>query len=376
MRMMLRAQFKNRSTKAAKPMSARAWLTIAWFTVFISGMVLFNLAELVYTTLHLTWNTVSVTLILLLNVMFFLFIGYVIDRKLARPLTLLGQAAREIAAGRLDVALPTAGVREVVEVAEAFRVMRDGLQDSVAQQAKLEQERRLFISAVAHDLRTPLFALRGYLQGLTTGIASTPQRMAQYLAACTAQAAALDARVSDLFAYTRIEYLGQPLQREPVMWHQVWAEVIERLQPKAVARQIDLRTTAALDEPMTLAGDRRLLSRALENLIDNAIQYTPIEGTVTFRTWREADRVCFEIRDTGPGLKPTDALFEIDGARKTSAQGAGIGLLIAHRVMQAHGGQLVAERHPKPEDLSREGDAIGTTIRGWLPVAEALDCAR
>jgi signal transduction histidine kinase len=295
--------------------------------------------------------------------MVFLFIGRFIDQKLVQPLAIMGKAAHEIAAGNLDVKLPESGVREVVEVAAAFKVMRDSLQASVTQQARLEQERRLFISAVAHDLRTPLFALRGYLQGLATGVAATPERAAQYLAASETQAAALDARVSDLFVYARIEYLGQPLQQEQFVWGRVVEEVIERLQPKAEAKQLHLQVADDTADACVLEGDANLLTRAIENLVDNAIQHTPAAGQVQLKSWASQRQLHFMVSDTGPGLKSTDALFELDGARNTSMQGAGIGLLIAQRLVQAHGGQLTLENKASG----------GTEIQGWLPMLRATE---
>src|SRR5207248_9285396 len=95
-------------------------------------------------------------------------------------------------------------------------LFRSGLRASLKRQADLEEQRRFFIGAIAHDLRTPLFSLRGYLEGLGQGLASSPEKAARYVAVCRQKADQLDRLVSDLFAYSRPEYLEQTLHPGPL----------------------------------------------------------------------------------------------------------------------------------------------------------------
>ena len=156
-------------------------------------------------------------------------ISWLASRWLLAPLAAIEQAAHQIAAGDIDVDLPRSRVREINEVAAAFTVMGDGLRRAVREQAVMENEHRTLISAVAHDLRTPLFALRGYLARIEQGVAATPEKVAHYLAMCRAQAAVLDQRVSTLFDYARLEYLAQSPAREPIRWSELVQQTIERL---------------------------------------------------------------------------------------------------------------------------------------------------
>ena len=139
-------------------------------------------------------------------------VGWLMGRYVVRPLEATSRAAQRIAAGNLDFELPVSRVKEVAEVRAAFEGMGAGLRESIERQADLEEERRFFISAIAHDLRTPLFALRGYLAGLEQGIAASPEKIAQYVAVCRRKSDQLDRLVSDLFAYTKVEYLEQTLR--------------------------------------------------------------------------------------------------------------------------------------------------------------------
>ncbi|HVB63594.1 MAG TPA: HAMP domain-containing sensor histidine kinase, partial [Nitrolancea sp.] len=134
-------------------------------------------------------------------------IAWFLGRTVLRPLAATGDAARQIADGILDFEIPTSRVREVAEVNGAFAAMSDALRESLGKQAQVEQERRIFIGAIVHDLRTPVFALRGYLEGLQTGVADTVEKRRRYVEIAQEKASALERLITDLFEFTRLEYL-------------------------------------------------------------------------------------------------------------------------------------------------------------------------
>jgi signal transduction histidine kinase len=276
-----------------------------------------------------------------------LFVGWQIGRGVVRPLEALSRAARQIAEGHLDFALPGSQVTEVAQVRAAFEVMRDGLKESIAQQAALEEERRLFIGAIAHDLRTPLFILRAHLRGLQKGIAATPEKVREYVDECVGRADALERLVADLFAFTRLEYLEQEPERAPLGLGALLRGSVEGMQPLAAARGITLALDAPT-EPDALLGDSRLLARAVDNLLENALHHTPEGGRVQVRCGREADTLVFAVADTGPGIAAHDLphlftpLYRGEASRNRQTGGAGLGLAIARRILRAHGGDLTA----------------------------------
>jgi signal transduction histidine kinase len=292
-------------------------------------------------------------------------IAWFLGRTLLTPLAATSSAARQIAAADLDVQLPDSRIREVAELKSAFVAMSAELRASLRHQANLEEERRLFISAVAHDLRTPLFSLRGYLEGLEQGLATTPQKMEQYIRVCREKANVLERLISDLFAFTRIEYLEQTVHRGPLELESLLSKAVEGRRREAEAKGVTLR----LDGPpgaCMLHGDEHLLGRAVENLLDNALRYTPAGGTVEVRWGPEGDRATFTITDTGPGIAPRDLphLFEPmyrgDPSRSRDTGGTGLGLAIARRILRAQGGDLVAPNQP----------AGGAEFTGSLPLPD------
>lgn len=315
-----------------------------------------------------------------------LFVRWQMGQYVVRPLEAMGRAARRIAGGDLDFSIPPSRVREVASVRDAFESMGAGLRDSITRQAELEEERRFFVGAIAHDLRTPLFALRGSLVGLEQGLADSPEKAAWYIAVCRQKADQLDRLVNDLFTYTKAEYLEQALHRERLEFGALLTRVADDARPRATAAAITIMLMGP-HTGCTVEGDAHLLERAAENLLDNALRHTPAGGTVTVR-WGpegggadEADKAdgigvsrsfrpsaTFTVADTGPGIGERDLphlfepLYRAEESRNQETGGAGLGLTIARRILRAHGGDLSAANGPSG----------GAEFHGWLPLAAPL----
>lgn len=303
---------------------------------------------------------------------------WLIGQPVLRPLAAMGQAAEDIAGGDLNVHLPSTPVREIAEVSAALEGMSDALRTSLARQAALEEERRLFVGAIAHDLRTPLFMLRGHLKGLERGVAATPEKVAHYIAVCQAKADALERLIADLFAYTRLEYLEQTPERAPLELGELLRQAVDGEQPLAAAKGITLALDAPA-APCALLGDGHLLSRSVENLLDNALRHTPEGGAITVRWNLKGAAATFSVADTGAGIPAHELphlftpLYRGEASRNRQTGGAGLGLAISRRILRAHGGDLTAANAP-------EGGAVFTgtlpaSRRDTIPVHSPADAA-
>ncbi len=289
--------------------------------------------------------------------------GWLLGHYVVRPLEAVSRAAHRIAGGDLDFTVPQSRVGEVDEVSEAFQAMGKGLRESISRQAELEEERRFFVGAIAHDLRTPLFSLRGYLQGLESGIARTPEKVSEYVAICRQKADQIERLVSDLSAYTRVEFLEQTLRFSPVEIDPLIDRAVESMRLKAEAKGIRIDVTRGSGSAR-VEGDADLLERVLANLLDNAVRHTPADGMIEVARRIDGDKLVLAVADTGPGIAIQDLphlfdpFYRSDESRNPETGGVGLGLTIARRIMRAHGGDLTAENRP----------GGGALFTAWLSV--------
>lgn len=288
-------------------------------------------------------------------------IGVAMRRLIIKPLEELSLHAREVAKGDFDGTLPPAAIAEMAEVREGFRVLVSGLKESFRKQVELEEERRFVMAAMAHDLRTPLFALRGYLDGLTQGIARSPEKMAKYVAVCKEKSAQLDRLVEDLFTYAKTEYPDVGLRRQSVDLSGVIGRSIQSLRLQARQKNISI-VENAVEPSCMISGDAHLLERAWTNLLENAVRHTPDDGEIVVQCRQQDGKVTFAVRDSGQGFSEEELrcafepLYRGEGSRSRATGGAGLGLTISRRIIRQHGGDLAVANHA-------EGGAL---LSGWI----------
>jgi signal transduction histidine kinase len=294
----------------------------------------------------------------------YLLIAFWMRFAILKPLATMNVAARKITNNDLDIQLSHSPISELAQVIEAFTTMSTALRAATYRQAELEQERRLFIGAIAHDLRTPLFSLRGYLEAVQTGVARSPEQVVKYLALSQKKAEALERLIGDLFAYAQLEYLAILPQEELIALGSLLQRIVESIHLKSSAKGIHLDVAGQAD-PCWLVGDEYLLTLAVENVLDNALRYTPVDGTISVRWFTDQERACFMITDTGPGIPPEalphvfTPLYRAEASRNRQTGGIGLGLTIARRILLAHGGDITVANAP----------SRGAQFTGWLPVS-------
>jgi signal transduction histidine kinase len=265
-------------------------------------------------------------------------------RWVLRPLAQLAADAERIAGGELDVEPLASRAREVAEVGDALHGMAGGLRAALGSSAVAERERRFMVTAIAHDLRTPLFTLRGSLEALERGVGD-----GRYLDRAQDKAAHLDRLVSDLFTFSRLEYAGEALTFHEVDVGELARRAVEGVEPLAAARGCAV-TLGRTPRGLVVRGDADALLRVLTNLLDNAIRHG--RGQVVLGARRVNGDVRVEVADDGPGFAPDDLphvfepLFRSDQARATATGGSGLGLAIARRLARAHGGDVEAANDP------------------------------
>lgn len=274
-------------------------------------------------------------------------------RWVLNPLAALAADADRIAGGELVVAPVSTRAREVAQVGDAMQGMAGALGQALGASTAAERDRRFLVTAIAHDLRTPLFTLRGSLEAIEHGIGDGAA-----LTRAQAKAAHLDRLVGDLFSYARAEYAADVGAAMPLDVAELARRTVDSVDagPTAVALHAG--------GPAPCAGDPVALERALTNVLANAVRHARTHVDVSVR--RADGEVVVEVEDDGPGFAAGDLphvfepLFRGDRARNGNGNGAGagLGLAIARRLVRAHGGEISAE------NLPQGGARVSVRLRG------------
>jgi heavy metal sensor kinase len=271
------------------------------------------------------------------------------------PLSRVAAAAHEIDVQTLARRLPGRGAGdELDQVVEAFNGTLGRLEHAVG-------EMRQFSAALAHELRTPLAALRGEIELASRRPGASPAQR-DGLASQMEEIDRLTRLIDHILTLARAESGQIRLTQGPVNLTDLAASLVDQLEPIAAAKSIDL--SCARSEAVIVHGDASWLQRLLLNLVDNALKFTRENGRVVVRVTREGDAARIDVRDTGVGLSPADAqqvferFFRADPARSSSNEGAGLGLSLVQWIAAQHRGTVTVQ--------SRLGE--GSTFTVTLPI--------
>ncbi|BAS29258.1 sensor histidine kinase [Limnochorda pilosa] len=279
----------------------------------------------------------------------------VLSNWIARPVHHMLSASRRIAQGRYSERVPVGDRDEVGQLAESFNAMAATLEET-------ERRRLELIGNVAHELRTPVANLEGYLEGLLDGVVAPSQQTWAFL---HGEAGRLRRLVQDFQDLSRAEARQMALQLAPAQPGQLARDAAARLEAAYAEKGVTLRLAVPDDLPPVLADSDRTL-QVLTNLLNNALRYTPPEGSVEVTADRHGLDVRFSVRDTGVGIAPEhlphlfERFYRVDPSRSRAAGGSGIGLTIARALVEAMGGRIWVES---------PGPGRGATFSFTLPVA-------
>lgn len=276
-------------------------------------------------------------------------LGYFLSTTLTDRIALLNRAAANIAAGTLTTRVAVQGRDEVAQLSHTFNQMAVQLETAAQKQAEMDRMRRDLIAWVGHDLRTPLASVRAILEALGDGMVEDPDTAVRYVQTAQRDIRSLSALIDDLFEMAKLDAGGITLEKVTVPIDDLISDTMESFSELARQRGVTL-TGSVAPQTGVVTADVQKLGRVLANLISNALRYTPNGGTVTV-TARPVDQsVQVEIRDTGAGISPEDLprvfeqFYRGDKARsRATGGGGGLGLAIAKRIVEAHGGTIGVE---------------------------------
>ncbi|MBI4307333.1 MAG: sensor histidine kinase [Chloroflexi bacterium] len=259
----------------------------------------------------------------------------------ARPLRILGQAARHVAQGHFEVRAPMRPRDEVGQLADAFNHMSARLQEA-------EQARRQFLADVVHELRAPVAGVKAATEALAAGAADAPDLRPQFIQGISREADRLNRLVEDLTQLARFETGTMDLNIVQTDVAALARQVHQRFAPEAERRRVQLDAVSSPDS-LLVQGDPDRLAQAMSDLVDNALKFTPSGGAVRIEAGQRPDAVWVKVTDTGVGIPAEELPHVFDrsyrGRHSSTAarSGMGLGLAIARGIVEAHGGSIAAE---------------------------------
>jgi signal transduction histidine kinase len=273
--------------------------------------------------------------------------AWLAGRWMVAPLARLSAEVDKVAGGDLTIAVPRSRIGEIANIAQAVEGMTAALGETAERRAEADEARRFLVTSVAHDLRTPLFALRGHLQAIGSRLGNP----GVHLERAEARADALERLVGNLFAYTRDDYAQPAPQLEAAPVLELIEDVTAGLEHAVRLRRNSFDLDG--DHALRVVVDRDRFKRALTNVVDNALRYSPPGAPVRI-SWATANdsTVRITVQDRGPGIDPglLPHAFEagIRGAPPAGSpdDGAGLGLTIAKRLLEHQGATLTAGNEP------------------------------
>jgi two-component system phosphate regulon sensor histidine kinase PhoR len=235
----------------------------------------------------------------------------------------------------------------------------------VTELRRLERLRQDFVANVSHELKTPLSVIKACVEALIDGAVEDPEARRPFLDQVADQSERLHALILDLLSLARIESGEALLDFQPVLLDEVVHDCLDRHRPRVEAKQLQLEAVPPPSEGLAVLADDEALGQILDNLVDNAVKYTPPGGRVRVRWFPSGEQVALEVEDTGPGIAARDLpriferFFRVDRARSRQLGGTGLGLAIVKHLAQAMHGSVRA--------ASTLGE--GTTFTVCLPRA-------
>jgi signal transduction histidine kinase len=291
--------------------------------------------------------------------------GYVVAGALTAQIEQLSSAARRLAAGDLATRVGQHGADEIGQLAAAFDEMAERLEQAFARQTALEASRRELVTAVSHDLRTPLATTRAMVEALADQVVTDPLDVQRYLRLILQETRHLSRLIDDLFELNQIDSGSLRLEIVPLDLVELVSETAAAYRLAAAERDVQLREELGTAS-RPIEADAERLQRVLRNLLDNALRHTPPGGVILVGAVVGPQRAELSVEDSGSGVPAAELeriferFYRAEPSRHRESGGAGLGLSIARGLVQAHHGRIWAE----------SSTLGGVAVRISLPVAQ------
>ncbi len=266
-----------------------------------------------------------------------------------QPICKLEEAANNIKEGNLDFTIEADSKDEMGRLCQNFEDMRQRLKESAEEKLEAEKQNRILISNISHDLRTPITAIKGYVEGILDGVADTPEKVDKYMRTIYNKAIDMDRLINELTLYAKIDTNRIPYNFKRINAGEYFHDCIEEIGLELEAEHLGLSYFNYVSDEVLIIADPEQLKRVIDNIIGNSVKYMDKEhGLINIRIKDVGDFIQVEIEDNGKGIAQKDLPFifdrfyRTDASRNSATGGSGIGLSIVKKIIEDHGGKIWA----------------------------------
>lgn len=272
-----------------------------------------------------------------------------IYRGVAIPLGRMKIATQNIKDGNLDFELEVETEDEIGQLCRDFEEMRLRLRESTSEKVEDDKRSKELISNISHDLKTPITAIKGYVEGIMDGVADTPEKMERYIRTIYNKANDMDMLINELTLYSKIDANRIPYNFSTLLVNEYFDDCVADLKIDIESRGIAFDYLNYVESNVKIIADAEQLKRVINNIVSNSVKYMDKQNKkIHLRVKDVGDFVQIEIEDNGKGIgaKELPYIFErfyrTDASRNSATGGSGIGLSIVKRIIEEHGGNIWA----------------------------------
>lgn len=278
-----------------------------------------------------------------------------IQKSVFSPINELNVAMRKIKEGNFDYTLNTDAKGEIGDLYRDYEDMRLRLKESAEEKEQNEQRNKELISNISHDLKTPITAIKGYVEGIMDGVADTPEKVDKYIKTVYNKANDMDKLINELAVYSGIDNNRIPYNFHRINVVEYFEDCVEEVGLDLESLNIRLNYSNMVDPDVIVIADPEQMKKVINNIISNSVKYMDkSQKIIDIRVLDEADSIRVEIEDNGKGIAQKDIqniferFYRTDASRNSAQGGSGIGLSIVKKIIEDHGGYIWA--------TSREGE--------------------
>lgn len=279
-------------------------------------------------------------------------IQYYNKKDIENPIVNLSRDAVRLADGELNIPVGGSAVKEIGQLCESVEKLRLRLCESVYDKKRYDENRKFLISGISHDLKTPITAVRGYIEGVLDGVVTGEEKRRKYLEAAIKKTDTIKTMIEDLLLYSKLDLNQIPFDITEVSAKKYTEQLIEDAHRSFELENKTLEFECDVDENVKIAIDTERFKRVISNITDNAKKnILPESGKVKITLRETKKTVIIEIADNGTGINEKDIqnifnrFYRGDNARKNDGS-SGLGLTIAKQIVTGHGGRIWATSEP------------------------------